>query len=93
MKPVAFQFRARILQFMVQLQDTSKGQYRVIDYFNKITGFVDDLNITGGSISSDDQIMQILSGFSVEYDSVVAVITTKRDELCDEFHQSIGFKA
>lgn len=51
------------------------------DYLSKMKGYIDLLAACGHPISEDDQIMHIIGGVGLEYDSVVVHVTSRIDTL------------
>ncbi|KZV45700.1 hypothetical protein F511_26726 [Dorcoceras hygrometricum] len=73
--------KARAMQYKLQLQTLKKGGLGMKDYLSKMKGYIDILAACGHSIPEDDQILYVLGGIGVEYDSVVVHVTSRVDTL------------
>lgn len=49
------------------------------DYLSKMKGYVDFLASCGDAITNEDQILYVLGGIGLEYDSVVVHVTSGLD--------------
>ena len=73
--------RARILQIRTQLTTATKGSKTTTDYFHYIKRLTDELAVAGQPLNHDDIITYILAGLSHKYDSFVASISARTDDI------------
>jgi hypothetical protein len=73
--------RARILQIRTQLATATKGSKTATDYFHYIKRLTDELAVAGQPLNHADIITYILAGLSHEYDSFVASISARTDDI------------
>ena len=73
--------RARILQIRTQLATATKGSKTTTDYFHYIKRLTDELVVAGQPLNHDDIITYILAGLNHEYDSFVASISARTDDI------------
>ena len=73
--------RARTLQIRTQLATATKGSKTATDYFQYIKQLTNELAVAGQPLNHDDIITYLLAGLSHEYDSLVASISTRTDEI------------
>lgn len=73
--------RARILQIRTQLATATKGGKTATDYFHFIKRLTDELAVAGQPLNHDDIITYLLAGLSHEYDSLVASISARTDDI------------
>lgn len=73
--------RARILQIRTQLATATKGGKTATDYFHFIKRLTDELAVAGQPLTHDDIITYLLAGLSHEYDSLVASISARTDDI------------
>ena len=73
--------RVRILQIRTQLATATKGSKTAIDYFHYIKRLTDELAVAGQPLNHDDITTYILAGLSHEYDSFVASIPARTDDI------------
>ena len=75
------QSKARYLPLKMQIQLTNKGSLSVSDYFNKMKKIVDSLAIGGNPITSNELIMNLLTGLDDNYESLgTNILTTLEKE-------------
>lgn len=75
------QSKAKVLRYKLQLQTLKKDNLSMKDYLNKIKGLFDTLAACGHLLSDDDQILHVLGGVGLEYDSVVVHVTSQVSSL------------
>jgi len=73
--------RARILQIRTQLATATKGSKTATDYFHYIKRLTNELAVAGQPLNHDDIITYILAGLSHEYDSFVASISARTNDI------------
>ncbi|KAL5542803.1 hypothetical protein UlMin_010513 [Ulmus minor] len=73
--------RARIMQLHLELQTLKKGSMSMIDYMMKLKGISDSLAAIRGSMSEQDQIMNLLTGLGTDYNDVVTSINSRDDRI------------
>lgn len=61
--------KAKVMQYKLKLQTLKKGTMCMKDYLNKMKGYMDTLAACGHPITDEDQILHILGGVGLEYDS------------------------
>ena len=71
------QCTARVMYHKRKLQNIKKEELPMREYLSRIKMLCDQLSSTGHTISDLDQILYILSGLDEEYESVIAVITSR----------------
>ncbi|KAJ9675317.1 hypothetical protein PVL29_024318 [Vitis rotundifolia] len=73
--------RARIMQLRLEFQTTRKGSLSMMEYILKLKMIIDNLAVIGEPISERDQVLQLLGGLGVEYNPIVASLTSREDDL------------
>ncbi|XP_075521494.1 uncharacterized protein LOC142554709 [Primulina tabacum] len=73
--------KARMMQYKLQLQTLKKGSLSMKDYLGKMKNYVDSLSVCGHPISDDDQVLYILGGVGMEYDSVVVHVASRGESI------------
>lgn len=73
----ASQASSKVLQLKTQLQKTQKGSLSMDKYLTKMKMFADNLRIVGYLIIDEDLMLHVLVGLRLEYDPVVANLTSK----------------
>ena len=73
--------RARIMQLRLEFQTIKKGGDAMMEYILHMKTLTDKLTVVGEPISDWDQNLEILGGLSPEYNSIVASLTTRDDDL------------
>ena len=73
----ASQASSKVLQLKTQLQNTQKGSLSMDKYLTKMKMFADNLRIVGYLIIDEDLMLHVLVGLRLEYDPVVANLTSK----------------
>ena len=73
----ASQASSKVLQLKTQLQKTQKGSLSMDKYLTKMKMFADNLRIVGYLIIDEDLMLHVLVGLRLEYDLVVANLTSK----------------
>ena len=61
-KSVASQYRARIMQYKLQLQTLKKGTLTIREYLTRMKSYTDVFASAGDKLNEDEQILYILSG-------------------------------
>ena len=69
------------MQFRMEFQTTKKNSLSMMDYFLKPKTLSDNFATTGDPVSKRDHILQILSGLRVDYNLIVASLTTIEDDI------------
>lgn len=69
------------MQYKLQLQTLKKKGLSMEDYIAKMKGYMDILATCGHSISEEGQILYILYGVGLEYDTVVVHVTSRVDSI------------
>ena len=76
------QSRARVLQLRFMLQNLKKGNMSIEEYFVKMKNMADLLNVSGGQVLIDDELLlYILGGLGNEYEFVVVLLTSRQGEV------------
>ena len=65
----------------MQLQTMKKGGETMVEYLLKMKGIIDALVSIGHIVSKNDQILLVLVGLCLEYDSFVVFITSRSELL------------
>ena len=73
----ASQASSKVLQLKTQLQKTQKWSLSMDKYLTKMKMFGDNLRIVGYLIIDEDLMLHVLVGLRLEYDPVVANLTSK----------------
>ncbi|RVW67423.1 Retrovirus-related Pol polyprotein from transposon RE1 [Vitis vinifera] len=73
--------KARILQLRLEFQTTKKGADPMLEYILKIKTISDNLAAIGEPVKETDHILQLLGGLGSEYNSIVASLTAREDDL------------
>ena len=74
-------FKAWVMQLRLEFQTTKKRSLSMMDYILKLKNLVDNLAAIGESVHNRDHILQLLGGLGVEYNSIVASLTAREDEV------------
>ena len=69
--------KARVMQF----QTTKKRFLWMMDYIHKLKNLANNLAVIGEPVHNKDHILQLLGGLGVEYNSIVASLTAREDEV------------
>ncbi|KAK0598074.1 hypothetical protein LWI29_031379 [Acer saccharum] len=72
---------AKVLQLKHQLQNIKKGTSSAADFVLKVKTVGDSLKGTGQTVSDNDLILSMLSGVGRDYDSVVSVVISQRNNI------------
>ncbi|RVW80238.1 Retrovirus-related Pol polyprotein from transposon RE1 [Vitis vinifera] len=73
--------KARILQLRLEFQTAKKGADPMLEYILKIKTISDNLAAIGEPVKETDHILQLLGGLGSEYNSIVASLTAREDDL------------
>ncbi|KAJ9672694.1 hypothetical protein PVL29_026062 [Vitis rotundifolia] len=73
--------KARILQLRLEFQTAKKGADPMLEYILKIKTISDNLAAIGEPVKESDHILQLLGGLGSEYNSIVASLTAREDDL------------
>ena len=73
--------RAHILQIHTQLAIAIKGSKTTTNYFHYIKRLTNELAVAGQPLNHDDIITYILAGLDHEYDSFMASISARTDDI------------
>lgn len=73
------QSSARIIHYKRQLQNLRKNDMTMREYVTKAKNYCDLLSTAGYKVSETEQILTILSGLDEDYESIVAVISAKKN--------------
>ena len=73
--------KARILQLRLEFQTAKKGADPMLEYILKIKTISDNLAAIGELVKETDHILQLLGGLGSEYNSIVASLTAREDDL------------
>ena len=76
--------KARIMQLRLELQSAKKGSLSMIDYIMKVKGAANNLTAIGELVLEQDQVMNLLGGFSSDYNAVVTAINIRDDKISIE---------
>ncbi|RVW64436.1 Retrovirus-related Pol polyprotein from transposon RE1 [Vitis vinifera] len=73
--------KARIMQLRLEFQTTKKGGDSMLDYILKMKTISDNLAAVGEPVKDRDHILQLLGGLGPDYNSIVASLTAREDDL------------
>ncbi|RVW93124.1 Retrovirus-related Pol polyprotein from transposon RE1 [Vitis vinifera] len=73
--------KARIMQLRLEFQTTKKGGDAMLDYILKMKTISDNLAAVGEPVKERDHILQLLGGLGPDYNSIVASLTAREDDL------------
>ncbi|RVX17039.1 Retrovirus-related Pol polyprotein from transposon RE1 [Vitis vinifera] len=73
--------KARILQLRLEFQTAKKGADPMLEYILKIKTISNNLAAIGEPVKEIDHILQLLGGLGSEYNSIVASLTAREDDL------------
>ncbi|RVW86356.1 Retrovirus-related Pol polyprotein from transposon RE1 [Vitis vinifera] len=73
--------KARIMQLRLEFQTTKKGGDSMLDYILKMKSISDNLAAVGEPVKDRDHILQLLGGLGPDYNSIVASLTAREDDL------------
>ncbi|RVW71084.1 Retrovirus-related Pol polyprotein from transposon RE1 [Vitis vinifera] len=73
--------RARVMQLRLEFQTTRKGSLTMMEYILKLKSLADNLAAIGEPVTDRDQILQLLGGLGADYNSIVASLTAREDEM------------
>ncbi|KAJ9678334.1 hypothetical protein PVL29_020488 [Vitis rotundifolia] len=62
-------------------QTTRKGSLTMMEYILKLNSLADNLAAIGEPVTDRDQIIQLLGGLGADYNSIVASLTAREDEM------------
>ena len=69
------------MQLRLEFQTTRKGSLTMMEYILKLKSLEDNLATIGEPLTDRDQILQLLGGLGVDYNSIVASLTVREDEM------------
>ncbi|WKA06475.1 hypothetical protein VitviT2T_024372 [Vitis vinifera] len=69
------------MQLHLEFQTTCKGAMSMMEYLLKVKTLADNLAGIGEPVSKKDQVLQILGGLGVDYNPIVASITSREDDI------------
>ncbi|KZV24461.1 hypothetical protein F511_20720 [Dorcoceras hygrometricum] len=73
--------KARVMQYKLKLQTLKKEGLSMKDYLGKMKGYIDVLDACELGVPEEDQILYILGGIGVEYESTVVHVSSRADAL------------
>ncbi|RVW20913.1 hypothetical protein CK203_110546 [Vitis vinifera] len=73
--------RARVMQLRLEFQTTRKGSLTMMEYILKLKSLANNLAAIGEPVTDRDQILQLLGGLRADYNSIVASLTAREDEM------------
>ena len=73
--------KAWVMQLQLEFQTTKKGSLSMMDYNLKLKNLTDHLVAIGELVHDRDHILQLLGGLGVEYNSIVASLVAREDEV------------
>ncbi|RVW48987.1 Retrovirus-related Pol polyprotein from transposon TNT 1-94 [Vitis vinifera] len=73
--------KARIMQLRLEFHTTKKGGDSMLDYILKMKTISDNLTAVGEPVKDRDHILQLLGGLGPDYNSIVASLTAREDDL------------
>ncbi|KAJ9683081.1 hypothetical protein PVL29_018886 [Vitis rotundifolia] len=73
--------RVRVMQLRLEFQTTRKGSLTMMEYILKLKSLADNLAAIGEPVTDRDQILQLLGGLGADYNSIVASLTAREDEM------------
>ena len=69
------------MQLRLEFQTTRKGSLTMMEYILKLKSLADNLATIREPLTDRDQILQLLGGLGVDYNSIVASLTVREDEM------------
>ena len=81
--------KARVMQLRLEYQMTNKDGNTMAEYVLKMKTIANNLADIDEHVKERDQILPILGGLGLEYNSIVASLTTREDDLSLHFVRSI----
>ena len=69
------------MQLRLEFQTTRKGSLTMMEYILKLKSLADNLAAIGEPVTDRDQILQLLGGLGADYNSIVASLTAREDEM------------
>ena len=69
------------MQLRLEFQTTRKGSLTMMEYILKLKSLEDNLAAIGEPVTDRDQILQLLGGLGVDYNSIVASFTIREDDM------------
>ncbi|RVW56689.1 hypothetical protein CK203_075078 [Vitis vinifera] len=69
------------MQLRLEFQTTKKGGDSMLDYILKMKTIYDNLAVVGEPVKDRDHILQLLGGLGPDYNSIVASLTAREDDL------------
>ena len=73
--------KARVMQLQLEFQTMKKGSLSMMDYILKLKNLADNLAAIGEPVHNRYHILQLLGGLGVEYNSIVASLIVREDEV------------
>ena len=69
------------MQLRLEFQTTRKGSLTMMEYILKLKSLEDNLAAIGEPVTDRDQILQLLGGLGVDYNSIVASFKIREDDM------------
>ena len=69
------------MQLRLEFQTAKKGGDSMMEYILNVKAIADNLGAVGEPVKERDHILQILGGLGSEYNSIVASLTIRDDDL------------
>ena len=69
------------MQLRLEFQTTRKGSLTMMEYILKLKSLTDNLVAIGEPVTDRDQILQLLGGLGADYNSIVASLIAREDEM------------
>ena len=73
--------KARVMQLQLEFQTMKKGSLSMMDYILKLKNLADSLAAIGEPVHNRYHILKLLGGLGVEYNSIVASLIVREDEV------------
>nr|CAN82610.1 hypothetical protein VITISV_021745 [Vitis vinifera] len=81
LNPDFVQWRRFDRMLRLEFQTTKKGGDSMLDYILKMKTIYDNLAVVGEPVKDRDHILQLLGGLGPDYNSIVASLTAREDDL------------
>ena len=69
------------MQLRLEFQTTRKGSLTMMEYILKLKSLADNLAAIREPVTDRDQILKLLGGLRANYNSIVAFLTAREDEM------------
>ncbi|RVW45855.1 hypothetical protein CK203_112844 [Vitis vinifera] len=73
--------KARVMQLILEFQTTRKGSLSMMEYILKLKSLIGSFAAIGEPIAEKDQILQLLVGLGADYNSIVASLIAREDDI------------